>query len=177
LIDFLCGEYATKLIELDIELDLSKLVVSGQSFGGATALRVGRSDPRAKAVLTMDPWFMPLKKEVVNGEFKGLKQPMFFVNTERFRNIAEKEHQNYYKILKEGCENFECITMLDCEHHHQNDTMCLHPFELELPWFFKSGKLPKSYNHLLVQTHAWLHLSFLHRIGFNKTFDPSHLEK
>jgi hypothetical protein len=53
-------------------------------MGGATALRVGFSDPRAKAVLTMDPWTMPLKHEITNGDFKGYKQPMFFVNTERF---------------------------------------------------------------------------------------------
>lgn len=31
-------------------------IVAGHSYGGATALKVGDSDPRVKVVLTMDPW-------------------------------------------------------------------------------------------------------------------------
>lgn len=44
-----------------ISLDLGRLVVSGHSFGGATALAAAAKDRRVKAVSAMDPWFFPLK--------------------------------------------------------------------------------------------------------------------
>jgi hypothetical protein len=124
--------------------------MSGQSYGGATALRVGHSDPRAKAVLTMDPWWFPNKVEVKEGYFKDISKPVFFVNTERFVTMTNEEVKGVFNKFKEGCSNFEDVIMLDCEHNHQNDIMCLHPFDYELEWFFKSGNIPKSYNHELV---------------------------
>ena len=42
-----------------IALDLSKLTMIGHSFGGMTALKVCAVEPRIKACLTMDPWFIP----------------------------------------------------------------------------------------------------------------------
>ena len=41
-----------------IALDLSKLTMIGHSFGGMTALKVCAVEPRIKACLTMDPWFI-----------------------------------------------------------------------------------------------------------------------
>ena len=43
-----------------VTIDLSKLVMSGHSMGGATALRVGNSDKRVKGILLNDPWLAPL---------------------------------------------------------------------------------------------------------------------
>jgi cephalosporin-C deacetylase-like acetyl esterase len=42
------------------ELDMDKLIVSGHSFGGATAIKTGWEDNRVKCVLTMDPWLLPI---------------------------------------------------------------------------------------------------------------------
>lgn len=38
--------------------------MSGHSFGGATALRVGNTDTRVKAVLTHDPWLYPITPDL-----------------------------------------------------------------------------------------------------------------
>jgi len=38
------------------EIDLNKIIVSGHSAGGATALQVGHDDARIAAVLCHDPW-------------------------------------------------------------------------------------------------------------------------
>ena len=38
--------------------------MSGHSLGGATALRVGNTDPRIKAVLTHDPWLYPITPDL-----------------------------------------------------------------------------------------------------------------
>ena len=123
----------------------------------------------------MDPWYFPLKKEME--VFTGYSQPIFFINTERFVNVTSPEHSTYFQQSLKNCSQYEDITMLDCEHNHQNDVMVVMPFEMELEWFIKSGRLPKTYNHLLYQTHTWLHLSFLDKIGFNHTFDAMELEK
>ena len=40
-----------------VNLDLSKLIVCGHSFGGMTSIDVARLEPiRVKACLTFDPW-------------------------------------------------------------------------------------------------------------------------
>ena len=41
-----------------IKLDLDKLVISGHSFGGLTALLTAAQNRQFKACLTMDPWFI-----------------------------------------------------------------------------------------------------------------------
>ena len=38
--------------------------MSGHSFGGATALLVGNSEARIKAVLTHDPWLYPISPDL-----------------------------------------------------------------------------------------------------------------
>lgn len=81
-------------------------------------MRVGYSDKRAKAVMTMDPWWFPNKIEVLNGQFKGIEKPMFFVNSERFVTLTNQEVKHVFEKFKSGCSTFEDITMLDCEHNH-----------------------------------------------------------
>ena len=55
-------------------MNLNKLIVSGQSFGAATVLRVAKNDKRAKCVLTMDPWLMPVHKEINEGRFNDFSE-------------------------------------------------------------------------------------------------------
>lgn len=40
----------------DASVDAEKIVVSGHSYGGAAAIKVGDMDPRVKSVLAHDPW-------------------------------------------------------------------------------------------------------------------------
>jgi predicted dienelactone hydrolase len=47
-----------------VSLDLNKLIMAGHSMGGATALRIANSEPRAKCVLTHDPWLLPINREI-----------------------------------------------------------------------------------------------------------------
>jgi len=47
-----------------VKLATDKIIMSGHSFGGATALLVGNSDPRIKAVLTHDPWLFPISPDL-----------------------------------------------------------------------------------------------------------------
>ena len=64
LIDDICQDNFSKNIfglRAITQID-KKFVMVGHSFGGSTALMVGDSDPRVKAVLVMDPWLMPIKK-------------------------------------------------------------------------------------------------------------------
>lgn len=39
-----------------ISVDVSKLIVSGHSMGGSTALMIGDCDERVQTVLAHDPW-------------------------------------------------------------------------------------------------------------------------
>ena len=55
-------------------LDLDNIVVCGHSKGGATALRVGHADKRAKFVTAFDPWFPTLYKEIEDGTFNGFSE-------------------------------------------------------------------------------------------------------
>ena len=48
------------------ELDLEKIIVGGHSFGGATALKTGWVDKRVNCVLTLDPWMLPIHKEILS---------------------------------------------------------------------------------------------------------------
>lgn len=62
-------------------LDLSKPVLAGHSYGGATTLLTLSQDKRFHHGLVLDGWLFPLKDEVVTPE-----QPIVFINTESFMN-------------------------------------------------------------------------------------------
>jgi hypothetical protein len=47
-------------------LDLDKIVMSGHSFGGITALSTSCKDSRIKVCLPLDPWFLPYKDDYLN---------------------------------------------------------------------------------------------------------------
>lgn len=51
------------------QLDLTKIVVGGHSFGGITALGTTCADRRVKACIGLDPWFFPHYKELNAGKF------------------------------------------------------------------------------------------------------------
>lgn len=59
-------------------VDLSKVVVSGHSFGGATTLLTLARDKRFKAGVALDSWLFPLKDEDISAE---VTQPIIFINS------------------------------------------------------------------------------------------------
>ena len=64
----------------DYEVDKEKIVTSGHSFGGITAIRAAVLDKRVKAVLSMDPWTWIHDKDILEGKMK-INCPLIAVNT------------------------------------------------------------------------------------------------
>ena len=58
-----------------------KLVITGHSYGGATAVYVASSDTRVKACATLDMGTLPIYQKIDSGEI-FLKHPALFLNTE-----------------------------------------------------------------------------------------------
>lgn len=50
------------------EIATDKLVMSGHSIGGMTAIKAASEDKRIKFVTALDPWLLPCYKEVERGE-------------------------------------------------------------------------------------------------------------
>jgi dipeptidyl aminopeptidase/acylaminoacyl peptidase len=50
-----------------IEIDVSRLIISGHSFGGITAINMAKEDSRIKLCATLDPWLFAHHKEIIEG--------------------------------------------------------------------------------------------------------------
>jgi len=137
LIDEVCSKEYLKTLGFSDRacLDTSKLVMAGHSMGGATALRVGHSDPRVSCVLTHDPWLFPVHKEIEEGSLNGFKDKfMFVLNSYSFLGFMKgfdgpKIHNTLISSLESS--KIEDIVINHCHHFHQNDTVGLNPFETE----------------------------------------------
>ena len=149
-------------------------IIGGHSFGGGTALKVGDSDPRVKAVLTMDPWMLPLKKLVEAKLLKNLtEKPLFVLNSSSFNpGITHYDHKALQDTLfteNEKTDNLENILLINnSTHQHQTDLIAIMPFELELLGQMnpKDGpRIPRTYLPQLHQLMVWLQLDFLHKSG------------
>jgi hypothetical protein len=44
--------------------------MTGQSFGGVTAIEMAITDSRIKYLLTLDPWVWVIHQAITDGEFK-----------------------------------------------------------------------------------------------------------
>jgi alpha-beta hydrolase superfamily lysophospholipase len=79
----------TLKLSQNVQLNLDKLIVSGHSMGGATALRVGNSDERVKGVLTNDPWLMPISEDITTDKLNFRSgQHVFIANSEHFLKLS-----------------------------------------------------------------------------------------
>lgn len=65
------------------KLDVSKPIMSGHSFGGATTLLTLAEDSRFKVGIALDAWLYPIKELDLS---KTIQQPVLFINTESFLN-------------------------------------------------------------------------------------------
>ena len=71
-------------------MDLSKLAVSGHSFGGGTAIGCAGKDSRIKVCLTMDPWLFPYKNELKEIPLKTT--PIFNIQSGSWAAYAGQDH-------------------------------------------------------------------------------------
>jgi len=53
-----------------IEVDLDKIIVAGHSFGAITAIHSSLSEYRIAGVISLDPWFFPVHKQVEKRRYK-----------------------------------------------------------------------------------------------------------
>ena len=100
-----------------IALDLSKLTMIGHSFGGMTALKVCAVEPRIKACLTMDPWFID---EDFDNVQRLASMPLQQLDTEDISEmigngkpdaIYEKRKAEFFSLVDQN-EKIERIIML-----------------------------------------------------------------
>lgn len=109
-------------LDLPNGIDLSKLIVSGHSFGGMTALAVAKTEPkRIKACLTLDPWLYAYSQDILNGTFH-LQMPLQIVSTEMFHPSCDKTFEST-RSVKALCEistdrRHENITVANTGHLH-----------------------------------------------------------
>jgi pimeloyl-ACP methyl ester carboxylesterase len=121
--------------DLEIKLDLSKLILSGHSFGGITAIKVAQEDPRVKLLGTLDPWLFTYHREIGNGDFK-INIPQIIVSTEMFHPFCDKYFpswdsiKNLFKYAQDP--RHENIVLKNTGHLHQCDLASLIPLELYL---------------------------------------------
>jgi len=65
------------------KLDVSKPIMSGHSFGGATTLLALAEDSRFNIGIALDAWLYPIKELNLA---ETVQQPILFINTESFLN-------------------------------------------------------------------------------------------
>ena len=72
-----------------VEIDLTKFILGGHSFGGLTAISVAHLDSRVKAVFTFDPWVWSKNEEIMDNCVR-LTQPQIHIITEGFSPVCER---------------------------------------------------------------------------------------
>ena len=120
---------------------MDKLMVSGQSFGGMTAIKVAHEDARVKLCASLDPWSYCNHEEIGRGEVI-LTVPLIIVSTETFHPFLSKDFPSWetVKNLFKHAKNpkNENIIIKNTSHFHQCDLASIIPLELSI----KSKILP-----------------------------------
>uniref|UniRef100_A0A672NJS1 Platelet-activating factor acetylhydrolase n=1 Tax=Sinocyclocheilus grahami TaxID=75366 RepID=A0A672NJS1_SINGR len=91
LFDINSGKSVENVLQCDFDLstmensmDLCRIAIMGHSFGGATVIECLCKDVKLKCGVALDTWMFPLDEEI----FPGVKQPIFFINSEKFQWIG-----------------------------------------------------------------------------------------
>uniref|UniRef100_A0A671QV16 Platelet-activating factor acetylhydrolase n=1 Tax=Sinocyclocheilus anshuiensis TaxID=1608454 RepID=A0A671QV16_9TELE len=77
-------ENVLHLLAFQNSMDLCRIAIMGHSFGGATVIECLCKDVKFKCGVALDTWMFPLDEEI----FPGVKQPIFFINSEKFQWIG-----------------------------------------------------------------------------------------
>ncbi|KAL7635046.1 UNVERIFIED_CONTAM: hypothetical protein RMT77_014031 [Armadillidium vulgare] len=112
------------------KINTSKAIISGHSFGGATAILCLAKDDRFKSGICLDPWMYPLdafhQKQISYPETElnemenlseNVKKPLLFILMERFQ--SQKNIQAMTKYIN---QKNRVWTLLKADHNDQTDT-------------------------------------------------------
>ena len=105
-------------------MDLSKPILTGHSYGGATTMMTLAQDKRFTQAVVLDGWLFPMKDETVNPE-----QPIMFINTESFMS---RQNINRMKEFLTGA-NRKMVFIKGSVHQNHIDA----------PLIFKDGIIKK----------------------------------
>jgi hypothetical protein len=99
-------------------LDLDKIILMGHSMGAASCLVAGDADTRFKALVCLDTWMYPIHKERLT-----LKQPVIFINSEKFQSKANLRKMSELLLSQSDKESVarKVLTIRGSVHHNQTD--------------------------------------------------------
>lgn len=132
LLDINAGIHVHNVLESSFDLtqfknriNVNNIIMSGFSFGGATALYNAANDSRYKAVILIDGWMFPLKSE----PFLNIPQPILFINTHTFHIPS-----NLTILLKYFHSNGsrQLYTLKNTTHESCTDTAFIHGHWLDI---------------------------------------------
>lgn len=151
---------------------MSKLILSGHSFGGMTSVKTAHEDSRVKLVATLDPWLFCYHEEIARGEFQ-LTVPNIAISSERYhpRCVEHFPSWDSIKNLLKHQKNrkVENILVRNTGHLHQCDLACLASLELVL----SHGLVPQTTMNETYILFSQLMMDFMNRQGFESGYgDP-----
>ncbi|XP_022175245.1 platelet-activating factor acetylhydrolase-like [Myzus persicae] len=131
-LDINAGGYVKNVLKSSFDLNqfngkinVNKIITSGFSFGGATAMYNACYDSRYQAVIIIDGWMFPIKSE----SFLNIQQPMLFINTHTFHIPANLRLIRQYFCSK-GIRKM--YTLKNTTHESPTDTPFIHGYWLDL---------------------------------------------
>ncbi|XP_026531807.1 platelet-activating factor acetylhydrolase 2, cytoplasmic [Notechis scutatus] len=115
------GKVVANLLRTDFDLsvlkdnvDLTKAVVMGHSFGGATAVLALVKEAQFKCAVALDAWMFPLENSV----YPKVTKPVLFINTESFQTA---ESVAKMKKINATSSESKIITILGTIHQSHTD--------------------------------------------------------
>ena len=122
--DLFAPNFAQKTLgfSANTNLDLSRLVIGGHSFGGMTAISVANQDRRVRACFTLDPWLWPRATEIESGG-QTLTVPQIHIVTDGFAQAIKKHFDNDMTVLLQtmlagSSDDGRLLTLLKSNHFH-----------------------------------------------------------
>ncbi|CAH1714905.1 platelet-activating factor acetylhydrolase-like isoform X1 [Aphis gossypii] len=112
------------LNQFNNKIDVNKIISSGFSFGGTTAIYNASQDSRYKVAIILDGWMFPLKSEPIN-----ILQPILFVNTHTF-HISPNINLIQQYLHSKGVRKL--YTLKKTTHESSTDTAYMHGHWLDL---------------------------------------------
>lgn len=105
-------------------LDLQSLGIVGHSYGGATAVLAALSEPRWRAVVALDGWFVPLD---LPEESAALAQPFLYMGRDRWAEWNEKRQRHYMDLLLSQSPAAFRVSLPAFTHHDFTDLPLFSP--------------------------------------------------
>ncbi|KAK6630418.1 hypothetical protein RUM43_014763 [Polyplax serrata] len=143
-------------------LDLSKPIMMGHSFGGATSLLTLGTDSRFRVGVILDPWMFPIRSHVNLPNL--IDQPIIIINTQTFHIPVNLRELAKYT---EGTEN-ESYTIRHTTHENQSDTVHVIGYWLNIFMRKINKELATRINNNLIMRFLDKHVGFCNPIRADK---------